>query len=98
MGEGKRTRRRFIEEFKRNAVEVCARPVGRSHGSPPSWGSMTLRFPGPESVIRLVGALLVEVNDELIAEPRRYMAAATLTPLLTDTHDQLPSLPAAPRT
>jgi putative transposase len=53
-------------------------------------------FPDPESVIRLVGALLVEVNDELIAAPRRYMAAVTLTPLI-DPHDQLPSLPAAPR-
>jgi putative transposase len=54
-------------------------------------------FPDPDSVIRLVGALLVEVNDELIAAPRRYMAASTLTPLLTDPYDQLPSLPAAPR-
>lgn len=54
-------------------------------------------FPDPESVIRLVGALLVEVNDELIAAPRRYMAAATLTPLLPDDEEVL-SLPAAPRT
>jgi putative transposase len=54
-------------------------------------------FPDPESVIRLVGALLAEVNDELIAAPRRYMAAATLTPLL-DHHEEVLSLPAAPRT
>jgi putative transposase len=53
-------------------------------------------FPDPESVIRLVGALLVEVNDELIAAPRRYMAAVTLTPLVDPPDDQLPSLPAAP--
>ncbi len=50
----------------------------------------------PESVIRLVGALLVEVNDELVAAPRRYMAEATLSPLI-DQEDRLPSLPAAPR-
>ena len=55
-------------------------------------------FPDPESVIRLVGALLVEVNDELVAAPRRYMAASTLTPLLTDPDHALTSLPAAPRT
>jgi putative transposase len=55
-------------------------------------------FPDPESVIRLVGALLVEVNDELIAAPRRYMAAATLTPLLADHNEEVLSLPAAPRT
>ena len=54
-------------------------------------------FPDPESVIRLVGALLVELNDELLAAPRRYMAAATLTPLVDTPDDQLPSLPAAPR-
>lgn len=51
-------------------------------------------FPNPESVIRLVGALLVEVNDELIAAPRRYMAAGTLTPLIDNPDDQLPSIPA----
>ncbi len=37
-------------------------------------------FPNPESVIRLVGALLLEINDEMIAAPRRYLAAATLLP------------------
>jgi putative transposase len=54
-------------------------------------------FPDPESVIRLVGALLVEVNVELVAAPRRYMAEATLAPLIDDQEDRLPSLPAAPR-
>ena len=54
-------------------------------------------FPDPESVIRLVGALLVEVNDELIAAPRRYMAAVTLTDLIDTPDDQLPSIPAAIR-
>ena len=51
-------------------------------------------FPNPESVIRLVGALLVEVNDELVAAPRRYMAEGTLAPLIDNPDDQLPSIPA----
>ena len=51
-------------------------------------------FPDPESVIRLVGALLCEVNDELVAAPRRYMAQATLDPLTTDEANRLPSIPA----
>ena len=51
-------------------------------------------FPDPESVIRLIGALLAEVNDELIAAPRRYMAEGTLEPLLDDPDNQLPSIPA----
>ena len=50
-------------------------------------------FPNPASVIRLVGALLVETNEEMIATNRRYIAAATIAPLLTQT-SQLPSLPA----
>jgi len=53
-------------------------------------------FPNTESVIRLVGALLVEANDEMIASERRYIAAASVAVLLDD-HQQLPSLPAAPR-
>jgi putative transposase len=54
-------------------------------------------FPNTESVIRLVGALLVEMNDEMIAADRRYIAAGSVAALLEDT-DRLPSLPAAPRT
>jgi putative transposase len=54
-------------------------------------------FPNTESVIRLVGALLVEMNDEMIAADRRYIAAGSVAALLDDT-DRLPSLPAAPRT
>ena len=52
-------------------------------------------FPNTESVIRLVGALLVEINDEMIAADRRYIAAASLTGL-TDHDTQLTSLPAVP--
>ena len=54
-------------------------------------------FPNPESVIRLVGALLVETNDEMLAADRRYIAEASVA-LILDNNNQLPSLPAAPRT
>ena len=54
-------------------------------------------FPNTDSVIRLVGALLVEINDEMIAAERRYIAAASVADLIDD-HIELPSLPAAPRT
>ena len=53
-------------------------------------------FPNVESVIRLVGALLVEANDEMIASERRYIAAASVAAVLDDDQ-RLPSLPAAPR-
>lgn len=53
-------------------------------------------FPDKASVIRLVGALLVEINDEMLAAERRYIAAASIADL-TDQPDEL-ALPAAPRT
>jgi len=53
-------------------------------------------FPDKASVIRLVGALLVEINDEMIAAERRYIAAASVADL-TDNPGEL-ALPAAPRT
>jgi hypothetical protein len=37
-------------------------------------------FPDRASVIRLVGALLVEINDEMIAAERRYIAAPPSSP------------------
>ena len=53
-------------------------------------------FPDKASVIRLVGALLVEINDEMIAAERRYIAANSVAEL-TGQPTEL-SLPAAPRT
>ncbi|MEZ5378301.1 MAG: IS256 family transposase [Acidimicrobiales bacterium] len=55
-------------------------------------------FPNTESVIRLVGALLVEINDEMISSDRRYIAAGSLEPLVDHEGEPLTSLPAAPRT
>lgn len=55
-------------------------------------------FPNTESVVRLVGALLVEVNDEMISADKRYIAAGSVATLVEHNDQQLPSLPAAPRT
>ena len=52
-------------------------------------------FPDKASVIRLVGSLLVEINDEMISAERRYIAAASVAEL-TDNTAEL-ALPAAPR-
>jgi len=41
-------------------------------------------FPNTESVIRLIGALLVEVNDEMLASNRRYIAAASVADINTN--------------
>ena len=52
--------------------------------------------PDRASVIRLVGALLVEINGETIAAERRYIADATVAEL-TDATSEL-ALPAESRT
>ena len=44
----------------------------------------------------MVGALLVEINDEMIGAERRYIAAVSVADL-TDQPAEL-ALPAAPRT
>ena len=53
-------------------------------------------FPDTASVIRLVGALLVEINDEMIAAERRYIAAASVAEI-DGIEPELQSLPAASR-
>jgi len=40
-------------------------------------------FPNIESVIRLIGALLVEVNDEMLASNRRYISATSVADIAT---------------
>ncbi len=51
----------------------------------------------PESVIRLVGALLVEMNDEIITADRRSIAEGSGAVLL-EADREVSTLPAAPRT
>ncbi len=53
-------------------------------------------FPDTASVIRLVGALLVEINDEIIAAERRYISAASVADI-DGIEPDLQSLPAASR-
>jgi putative transposase len=53
-------------------------------------------FPDTASVVRLVGALLVEINDEMIAAERRYIAAASVAEI-DGIETDLQSLPAASR-
>lgn len=53
-------------------------------------------FPDRASVVRLVGALLVEINDEMIAADRRYIAAASVATITNEPVEL--AFPAAPRT
>ncbi len=53
-------------------------------------------FPDTASVIRLLGALLVEINNDILAADRRNIAAASIADI-DGAQSRLQSLPAAPR-
>lgn len=49
-------------------------------------------FPNDDAIIRLVGTLLLEQNDEWAAQRCRYMTLETMTPLSDDAIIRLPVL------
>jgi putative transposase len=51
-------------------------------------------FPNEDAITRLVGALLVEQNDEWAVQRARYMTLETIAPL---SHDPIVMLPAVAR-
>jgi len=70
-------------------------PIGRLNRELKRRTDVVGIFPDKASVIRIVRCLLVEINDEMIAAERRYIAAASLADLTAGTAE--PALPAAPR-
>ena len=50
-------------------------------------------FPNDEAIIRLVGALMLETNDEWTVA-RRYMALESLARITDDPNLRLPAVPA----
>jgi hypothetical protein len=61
--------------------------MARSSGEPTSSASS----PNEEAVVRLVGAILLEQNDEWSVQRGRYMTLETIAPL---SNDPIVSLPA----
>jgi len=49
-------------------------------------------FPNDEAVIRLIGALLLEQNDEWAVQRARYMTLATIAPMSDDPIVRMPAL------
>ena len=49
-------------------------------------------FPNEDAITRLVGAILLEHNDEWAVQRARYMTLETITPLSNDPVVSLPAL------
>jgi transposase-like protein len=49
-------------------------------------------FPNEDAILRLVGAILLEQNDEWAVQRARYMTLETITPLSDDPIATLPAL------
>ena len=49
-------------------------------------------FPNEEAIVRLVGAILLEQNDEWAVQRARYMTLETIAPLSDDPAVTLPAL------
>jgi putative transposase len=52
-------------------------------------------FPNEDAITRMVGALLLEQNDEWAVQRGRYMSLETIAPLSDDPIIRLPAVPAA---
>lgn len=69
-----------------------ANPIERPNGEIKRRTEVVGIFPNDEAIVRLVGALLLEQNDEWAIQRARYMTLETITPL---GDDPLISMPAA---
>lgn len=67
-------------------------PIERLNGEIKRRTEVVGIFPNDDAIVRLVGALLLEQNDEWAVQRARYMTLETIAPL---GNDPLISMPAA---
>ena len=70
-------------------------PLERLNGEIKRRTEVVSIFPNDEAIIRLVGAILLEQNDEWAVQRARYITLETIAPLSDDPRVKLPAVAAA---
>ena len=63
-------------------------PIERLNGEIKRRTEVVGIFPNEAAIVRLVGAILLEQNDEWAVQRARYMTLETIAPLSDDPHRQ----------
>ena len=71
----------------RNKLQSLRRKVQRSSGAP-MWSSS----PNEDAIVRLIGAILLEQNDEWTVRRARYMTLETIARLSDDPNVSLTAI------
>ena len=83
----------FMDFPKEHWAKICStNPIERLNGEIKRRTEVVGIFPNEAAIVRLVGAILLEQNDEWAVQRTRYMTLETIAPLSDDPIVGLPAV------